>query len=220
MDSSRPLESSSSNRDRMCANRSGRRGSNMRMASVGPGVDFPPLVRFMGLIVVAARVVLAGVFAVAAVAKVTSRERSQQTLIDFGVPVTFAPPLSVLLPLAEMAVAIALLSTPLAVYGAVGGLVLLVLFSAAVAANLLRGKRPDCNCFGQLTASPVGWTTLARNAVLAAIAFFALGAGDAATDADVLSTLGGVVATSLSLAVAALIGLSVIIVEAFFIRQL
>ena len=44
---------------------------------------------------------------------------------------------------------------------------LLSLFVIAIAANLLLGRRPDCNCFGQIKSTPIGWTTVVRNAVLA-----------------------------------------------------
>ncbi|MGH3450072.1 MAG: peroxiredoxin family protein [Haloechinothrix sp.] len=44
------------------------------------------------------------------------------------------------------------------------------MFSGAIGANLVRGRRPPCRCFGQLHSGRIGWPTLGRNAVLAIIA--------------------------------------------------
>jgi peroxiredoxin len=113
-------------------------------------------------------VLLALVFAVAGVAKLADRAGSRQAIADFGVPTALAGPLGILLPLAELAVAAALVPTTTAWRGAVGALVLLTLFAVAIVTNLARGRRPSCRCFGQLHSAPAGWSTLARNAVLAA----------------------------------------------------
>jgi peroxiredoxin len=93
------------------------------------------------------------------------------------VPRALASPAAVLLPVAELAVAAAVIPRATAWWGAVGALALLVLFSAAIAINLARGRKPDCRCFGQLSSSPVGWTTLARNGALAALASLVVARG-------------------------------------------
>ncbi len=111
---------------------------------------------------------LALVFAAAGVAKLADLAGSRQAIADFGVPTALAGPLGILLPLAELAVAAALVPTTTAWRGAVGALVLLTLFAVAIGANLAHGRKPDCRCFGQLHSAPAGWSTLARNAVLAA----------------------------------------------------
>ena len=119
-----------------------------------------------------ARVLLAGIFAVAGVAKLADRKGSRQAIIDFGAPTALAAPLGILLPLAELAVAIALIPAFTALWGAVGALTLLLLFVAGIVVNLALGNKPDCHCFGQLHSAPAGWKTLARNGVLAALAAF------------------------------------------------
>lgn len=124
-----------------------------------------------------ARLVLALVFAVAGVAKLTDRDGSRRAIVDFGVPAAIASPLGVLLPPAELAVAAALIPTTTAWWGAMGALVLLLLFTAAIGANLARGRKPNCHCFGQLHFAPAGWSTLKRNAVLAAPAAFVVWQG-------------------------------------------
>src|SRR5215204_2005101 len=69
-----------------------------------------------------ARLLLALVFFVAGLAKLADRKGSSQALIDFGVPAALASPLSTLLPLAELAVAIVLIPTDTAWWGALGAL--------------------------------------------------------------------------------------------------
>ncbi len=56
----------------------------------------------MDVVLLIARLLLALVFIVAGVAKLTDRTGSRQALIDFGVPSALASPLGVLLPLAEL----------------------------------------------------------------------------------------------------------------------
>jgi hypothetical protein len=38
---------------------------------------------------------------------------------------------------------------------------------------LLDGRHPPCNCFGSLSRRPIGWTSIARNVVLLALAVVA-----------------------------------------------
>jgi thiol-disulfide isomerase/thioredoxin len=126
----------------------------------------------MTIAVFVACLILAAVFAVAGLAKLADREGSRQAVIDFGVPTALAAPLGILLPLAELAIATALIPTSTALWGAIGALALLMLFVAGISLNLTRGKKPDCHCFGQLHSTPAGWRTLARNGALAAVAGF------------------------------------------------
>src|SRR5205823_612597 len=128
-------------------------------------------------VLLAARLVLAVVFGVAGLAKLRDRAGSREALIGFGVPAGLSRALAVLLPLAGVAVAVALVPLASAWWAAVAGLVLLAAFVAAIGLNLARGRRPDCHCFGQLYSKPVGAETLVRNAVLAAVAAFVVWAG-------------------------------------------
>src|SRR5205085_2967374 len=124
----------------------------------------------MTLLLLLARLLLAAVFLVAGLAKLADLAGSQQALRDFGVPARLANPFGVLLPLAELAVAVALLFPATAWWGAVGALALLLLFVGGIGYNLAHGRQPDCHCFGQLHSAPAGWPTLIRNLVLAAVA--------------------------------------------------
>lgn len=131
----------------------------------------------MGILLLLARLLLAAVFVVAGLAKLADRKGSRQAMRDFGVPSRLAGPLGILLPIAELVVAVALIPTATAWWGALGALTLLLLFVAGIGLNLARGKRPDCHCFGQLHSAPAGWPTLARNGALAAVAAFILWQG-------------------------------------------
>jgi hypothetical protein len=101
-----------------------------------------------------ARLFLAAVFVVAALAKVADRAGSRQALRQFGVPDRLTAPLGVALPVAELALAIALLPRTSAWGGAIGALALLLLFSGAIGYSLVRGRTPDCHCFGRIGAGP------------------------------------------------------------------
>jgi methylamine dehydrogenase accessory protein MauD len=124
--------------------------------------------------VLAARLALATVFAVAGAAKLRDRAGTRQAVDDFGAPERLASPLALALPLAELTVAGLLLPDATAEAGEIGALALLLLFCTTIAVSLARGRTPDCHCFGQLYSAPVSWRTLLRNGILAAVAVFAL----------------------------------------------
>src|ERR687889_813295 len=156
----------------------------------------------MDVTLLLARLLLAAVFMVAGAAKLADREGSRRALADFGVPSPLASPLAVLLPLAELAVATALIPAATAWWGAAGALVLLLLFVAAIGANLARGRKAECHCFGQLHSEPAGWKTLVRNGVLAAVAGFVVWWGYGGAGPSALGWLAG-------LSTAPLLGLGV-----------
>jgi uncharacterized membrane protein YphA (DoxX/SURF4 family)/peroxiredoxin len=116
---------------------------------------------------VIARLGLAAVFIIAGVAKLADRSGTRQALVNFDVPASFIDPFVLLLPLAELTMAIALVFPITARWGAAGSLVLLALFVAGLTRALRRGETPDCHCFGQLHSKPASWTTVARNLILA-----------------------------------------------------
>ena len=125
-------------------------------------------------LILACRLVLAAVFAVAAAGKLADRDGSRRAVVAFGAPESLAAVLAVLLPVAELTVAVLLLPAATASAGAIGALALLLLFSGAIAFNLMRGREPECHCFGQLHSAPSGPGTLLRNAGLAALAALTL----------------------------------------------
>ncbi len=133
-------------------------------------------------LVLALRVLLGAVFATAGVAKLRDPEGSRNALQEFGLPAPLARPGGVLLPLAEIAIAVALLFPPTARWGAIAAAVLLALFVAAIANAMAHGRAPDCHCFGQVHSEPAGRSTLVRNGVLIAIAAVVAVAGSGAGD--------------------------------------
>ena len=64
-----------------------------------------------------ARLVLAGVFSLAGVAKLSDIKGSRQAIIDFGVPSAIAAPLGLVLPVAELSVGATLLPASTAWWG-------------------------------------------------------------------------------------------------------
>jgi peroxiredoxin len=124
----------------------------------------------MDSVVLAARLLLCAVFVVAAIGKLVDLEGSRRSLVGFGVPQPLANVFGTALPFAELAVAILLIPRPTALWGAVGALVLLLAFCAGIGNALRQGEAPPCNCFGAIHSAPASGWTLARNAVLAAVA--------------------------------------------------
>ena len=131
----------------------------------------------MGSGLLIARVVLACVFFLGGVAKLVDLAGSRRAVVGFGVPERFAGVVGVLLPVCELAVAVALIVSVSARFGALGACVLLVGFVAAIGNALAHGRSPDCHCFGQVHSEPAGWPTLARNTLLLALAGFVAIAG-------------------------------------------
>src|SRR6266702_3579143 len=173
----------------------------------------------MDLVLLLARLLLAVVFILAGLAKLADRAGSRKALLDFGVPAKLVAPFAVLLPLAELAVAVALIPTVSAWWGAIGALALLLLFVAVIGYNLAHGRTPDCHCFGQLHRTPAGWPTLMRNLLLAAFAGFIVGFGYAnagASITDWLSTLA--IAQRIEVGVAALV-VALLVVETWIVLR-
>jgi thiol-disulfide isomerase/thioredoxin/uncharacterized membrane protein YphA (DoxX/SURF4 family) len=156
------------------------------------------------VILMLARLVLAGVLLVAAVAKLADRRESRRAMAAFGLPARLAGPAAILVPAAEAAVAVALIVPAWARWGAVAALALLGAFTAGIALNLARGRAPDCHCFGRLAGGPVGGSTVARNAALAVLAGLVVWRGPGGPHLGALST-----ADELALAVQAVLAVLV-----------
>ena len=60
----------------------------------------------------------------------------------------------------------------------------LVVFSGAVAINLVRGRTIDCGCFGPVAERRITWWSVARNLVLAGAAGVVVAAGPTAVALD------------------------------------
>lgn len=165
----------------------------------------------MGSFVLAIRVVLAVVFALAGAAKVFDRPGTRRSLSEFGVPGSVVPIAAVLLPLLELATAVALIPPGSARWGGLAALVLLLGFMGGIVNANLRGRAPDCHCFGQLHSAPAGREALVRNGVLAVLAAVVIWQGpgpsipawvSARTPAELVAV--GAVAVALAVSVIAL----------------
>jgi thiol-disulfide isomerase/thioredoxin len=160
------------------------------------------------------RILLAAVFAVAGATKLADRDGTRAGIVAFGASESIAGVLALVVPLAELAVAGLLLPAPTAVYGAIGALALLAVFSVAIGWNLAHGRAPDCHCFGQLHSAPASWRTLARNAALAAIAVISLVGSIAEPDASATAWIGDLDGSQLLALVVAVVAAVVLVVGA------
>jgi peroxiredoxin len=174
----------------------------------------------MTLLLVFARLLLCVVFLIAGLAKLANLAGSRQALRDFGVPPRLADPFGLLLPLVELAVALALIPTISAWWGASGALALLLLFVVGISYNLARGRTPDCHCFGQLHSAPAGWPTLARNAVLAALAGFVLWQGPEPSNTSMVETFRSVTAGQVAGLIGGLLVLGLLLGEGWLLLNL
>ncbi len=131
----------------------------------------------LGVLGLVAGLVLAGVFVAAGIAKLADLPGTRKAVEEFGAPKVLVGLLAYVLPLSELTAAGLLVAAPTRELGGVAALVLLALFSVAIAVGLVQGRAPDCHCFGQLHSAPASWKTLVRNGGLALLAVTALGAG-------------------------------------------
>jgi methylamine utilization protein MauE len=122
----------------------------------------------MNEIALAIRVLAALVFLTAALGKVRHRLAFQGVVANYRLmPEIAVPAFALLLPPVETAVAAALVFVP-SPWPEVSGATLLMVFAAAMAINIWRGRRHiDCGCFQSVLKQTLSWTLVARNAGLA-----------------------------------------------------
>ena len=114
------------------------------------------------------RLVLAGLFATAAAAKLRRREAFEGIVANYRLlPPALVAPFARLLPWAELVTAGLLLLPATARLGALAAGLLLAVFAAAMAINILRGRTAiDCGCFVGFTRQRIGWSLVVRNLLL------------------------------------------------------
>jgi peroxiredoxin len=132
---------------------------------------------------VLSRGVLGVTFLVAGTAKLASPRAAATAVAAFGAP-AFARPLLRLLPPVEVLVAASLAFAATARTGSWAVAVLLTVFIVAMVANLARGRRPACNCFGQIRPTPISALSVLRNVVLLALAVWLIYSGPPPASAD------------------------------------
>jgi hypothetical protein len=114
------------------------------------------------------RLSLAALFAAAAWHKWSDRTRFRATLEEYRLlPRPMLGPVASAVPVVEALVSIALVVGSAAGPGPACASGLLVLYTLAIAVNLLRGRRwIDCGCLGSQGGRPLGPGLVARNALL------------------------------------------------------
>lgn len=169
----------------------------------------------MDLTLLLFRLILAGVLGVAGAAKFADLAGSRKALADFDVPGSFAGPLSVVLPAVEIAAAILLLFTAASWYGAIAGTALLAAFCAGMARQMVKGKSPDCHCFGQLHSEPVSYKSMVRNVVFLIPAVLLVAAGPSRQGTSLADM--NIAAVQLF---AVFVGIALLATAVFFLRRI
>ena len=124
------------------------------------------------------RLLLAATFATAAVTTVAdSSHLARGMLVAIGAPPPLARAVMVLLPAAELAIALALVSHALAFAGDAAALVLLLGFIAVIGRGMSLGLAAGCRCFGALSGDTMLLASLMRAQALAAVAALVLWLG-------------------------------------------
>ena len=160
----------------------------------------------MDILFLLLRLVAFGSFATAAVAKWLTPGRTQEAVRQFGIPGSAVTFVARLVPLVEAAVAAGVLLGVTVRPAALVAVVLLTLFSIAIARALAGGRQVECNCFGPASRS-VGWGSVARNTGLTAVvAAVAIGAPERGVVSSVgaLTTVDLLICADVTLAVAVL----------------
>jgi thiol-disulfide isomerase/thioredoxin len=125
-----------------------------------------------------ARIALAVIFVVSAIAKIRDADDARRAIREFGVPDSVVPVVAMLLAPLELASAVLLLTTDLGVLaGGVLGLGMLLAFTVGIVTNLARGRHVECHCFGALSTKPLSWWSVARNVGLIALAAIVIAGG-------------------------------------------
>lgn len=122
-----------------------------------------PVLSFVAL------VLLAAIFAAAAVTKLREPAVFAGVVEQYGLlPHGLVRPFAYALPILELAAALGLLLPATRAPAAAVLTLLLLVFAAAMAVNLARGRSDiDCGCFIGLLRQRISWALVARNLVLA-----------------------------------------------------
>lgn len=124
-------------------------------------------------LVLLARVVLGVTFLLSGLIHLADRRGFLLSVLEYRVlPSSLARIYAFWTPWAEAVAGLLVVVGMFSLLAAVVLLVLLTSYAVAVVVNLVRGRRFECGCFGGLIEEHVGFSTLARIAVLAALAVF------------------------------------------------
>ena len=124
----------------------------------------------MEIVLALIRIGLFAVFALAGLGKLLDPEGAKKAVEDFGTPDALVGMSAVLLPLAEIVIAVGFLLPGTSWFASIIGLALLLIFTGGMAWQFKKGNAPDCHCFGQIHSEPVGAKSLIRNLIFAVFA--------------------------------------------------
>jgi len=132
---------------------------------------------------VAGRICVGLVFVLAATQKAQHWRIFSGVLANYRLlPRALVAPAAILLPPAELAVGLLLLSAQLRPWGEAAAIALLGLFALAMAINVRRGRTLiDCGCGQSVLKQTLSWTLVSRNAGLVALLLPSLSFADPAT---------------------------------------
>jgi peroxiredoxin/uncharacterized membrane protein YphA (DoxX/SURF4 family) len=174
----------------------------------------------MGVALLICRLLLAGVFIGAGLAKLADRGGTRTAVVEFGVSERLAGLVVEVLPVLELAIGIAVVPSSTARSAALAAAVLLLAFSAAIVNAMAHGRAPDCHCFGQVHSAPAGWRTLLRNLVLLGLAAFVAIAGWEGAGVSATHWVAQLHGTLLVVIVAGLIVLGLVAFQLWFSFEL
>lgn len=126
----------------------------------------------MGLVLLAARWIVAAIFLRSGLAKAATLADFRQAVSNYRLlPPSLVTPVAVTLPFAEIVAAVLLAAGVLTVVVAAALALLLVAFAVAIAVNLARGRVFDCGCAGSAAAPRmISWPHVVVDLVLAGVA--------------------------------------------------
>jgi uncharacterized membrane protein YphA (DoxX/SURF4 family) len=125
----------------------------------------------LALLALTLRLVLGGLWLIAAVSKLRNLRLFIHNVDEFDLlPGPAAKALGAVLPFLELSLGIALLTGVAVRLAAIGTVALLLLFAVAMILVLQQGRRIRCNCFGEFGNALVSWTAVYRNVALAIVA--------------------------------------------------
>lgn len=161
-------------------------------------MDITPLIALLNL---ASRVLLALIFLHAAYGKLANRSVLPAVIRNYRLlPDALVRPAAAVLPVIELLLAAALLSGLAHIGAAIATAVLLLVFAAAMALNLKRGRSEiDCGCFQSTLRQSLSLALVGRNLVLAVIAMLgAVSTSEGLEPSGVIeAVVGGVIAFAL-----------------------
>jgi len=173
----------------------------------------------MDILLLLLRLGLAGVMALAGVAKLADLNGSRKAFEGFGVPASLSTVGPVLLSVAEIVLAGLLLFPGTSWLGAVGTLGLLLLFVGQMTYQLAKGNAPDCHCFGQVYSAPVSAVSVIRNVLFAIPAGVLVVRGRAGQGVAITDPAVNVLELGLGLVIIALLVAAIAILRKILVRQ-